>query len=317
MGKGLGSSSAVCLARALRSAPRIVRYLALSAVALVHSAAAIAASSDGQPIGCAVPGVEAFDGAMTQLLEKWSVPGGSLVVALHGRLLLAHGYGIADRATGAPVTPDTRFRLGSLAKPVTAVATMQLVDAGRLRLDQPVLPLLAELGPPPSLIRDERVHKITVRHLLEHSGGFDRDKSGDPVFMPRAAAALWRQHTVGPPTCKVVLRDVLEDHLDFDPGTRHAYSNIGYCILGRVIERAAGVPLEEYIRRNVLDPSGAGAIRMGSTRRRQPGEAAYYDYPGAPPVDAMPGIGSGRVMAPYGAFANEAMDAYGGWVGTT
>jgi N-acyl-D-amino-acid deacylase len=231
-------------------------------------------------------------------------------------VLLVRGYGAADKTLGEPVTPRTRFRLGSLSKPITAVAILKLVEEGRLGLDDEVLPLLGDLAPPVAAIRDSRVHAITVRHLLQHTGGFDRDVSGDPVFMPRAGHALARQRAKPPPTCQIVLRVVLEDQLDFDPGSRFAYSNLGYCILGRIIERVTGMSYVEYVRRYVLEPAGASGLMLGQTLVAAPDEARYYDYSGAPKVMAMPGVAEDMVVRPYGYAAIEQMDSYGAWIGT-
>lgn len=268
-----------------------------------------------EPHGCLAPGLEPFDAEMLRLLTKWEIPGGGLAVARDGRLLLARGYGVANKASGAPVLPTTKFRLGSLSKPIAAVAVLKLVEEGRLRLDEKALPLLGDLGPRPEAIRDPRVRDITVRHLLQHTGGFNRDVSGDPLFMPRAAQALARQGGQPPPTCRVVLRDALESSLDFAPGTRYAYSNLGYCILGRIVERTVGTPYQEFARTRVLAPAGATGLVLGHTLRPAAGETMYYDYPGAPLVEAMPGVARGKVPAPYGGFAVEEMDSYGGWVG--
>ncbi|MEK9969467.1 MAG: serine hydrolase domain-containing protein, partial [Ferrovibrio sp.] len=85
-----------------------------------------------QPTGVALPGLEPFDAEMIGLLDRWKLPGGGLAVAIHGRILLTRGYGLAERETKRPVEPGTRFRLASLAKPVTAVAVLQLIEQGRL-----------------------------------------------------------------------------------------------------------------------------------------------------------------------------------------
>ncbi len=162
------------------------------------------------PVGCATPGLDPFDAAMTQLLHEWNLPGGSLAVSHNGHILLMRGYGFANKETNAPVTPRTRFRLGSLAKPITAVAVLTLIEEGRLGLDDKILPLLGELSPAPAAIRDPRIYNITVRHLLQHSGGFDRKTSGDPVFMPYAGTAMARQNAKPPPTCQVVLSNASE-----------------------------------------------------------------------------------------------------------
>ena len=122
------------------------------------------------------------------------------------------------------------------------MAVLQLVQDGKLSLDDKVVPILGDTGPRPGKVSDPRVQDIRVRHLLQHSGGFDRKRSGDVVFMPGAVEAAKRQGGALPPDCPTVMRDALERTLDFPPGTRIAYSNIGYCMLGRVVERVGANP---------------------------------------------------------------------------
>jgi CubicO group peptidase (beta-lactamase class C family) len=294
----------------------IRRWLAALLSMSLWSGSTLAAGGDAKATaGCLTPGLEPFDAAMTQLLRKWDVPGGSLAVSHEGRILLVRGYGLADKSRRTPVTPRTRFRLGSLSKPITAVAILKLVEEGRLSLDDKVLPLLGDLAPPGGAISDPRVDTITVRQLLQHTAGFDRTLSGDPLFMPRAGAALKRQKAKAPPSCQTILRDVLSGPLDFDPGARHAYSNLGYCILGRIIERVGDTSYMGVAQSRVLEPAGASGLALGHTMTPAPDEATYYDYAGAPKWQSMPGIAKGMVPAPYGAFAVEEMDAYGGWIG--
>jgi Beta-lactamase len=100
-------------------------------------------------VGCTTPGFEPFDAAMMRLIQEWNLPGGSLAVSHNGRILLVRGYGLANKSTGARVTPATKFRLGSMSKPVTAVAILKLAEEGRLGLDDKVLPLLGDMGPAP------------------------------------------------------------------------------------------------------------------------------------------------------------------------
>jgi N-acyl-D-amino-acid deacylase len=243
------------------------------------------------------------------------VSGGSLAVARHGKLVLVRGYGFANRERGIPVEPSSMFRLASLSKTVTAVAVLQLVQEGRLGLDDKVLPILDDLGPRPGRITDARVRDITVRHLLQHSGGWSRTRSGDVVFMPGAADAAKRQRGPLPPDCPTVLRDTLERQLDFTPGDRFAYSNVGYCILGRVIERVTGTAYEAHVRTRVLAPAGVAGMKIGRTLDAAAGEVTYYDFE-AKTVRAVPGLGLKVAPRPYGEFVIETMDAFGGWIGT-
>ncbi|HEY3064850.1 MAG TPA: serine hydrolase domain-containing protein, partial [Methylomirabilota bacterium] len=155
--------------RSCRRALRALIFLAVTGLLMLP-----ARDARAEPTGSALSGLKAYDELMTALLRKWNVPGASLVVARDDKLVLARGYGLADKSRHAPVEPTSVFRLASLSKTVTAVAVLTLVEEGRLRLDDKVLPILGELGPRPGKINDPRVHDVTVRHLLEHSGGFDR-----------------------------------------------------------------------------------------------------------------------------------------------
>jgi N-acyl-D-amino-acid deacylase len=274
------------------------------------------AAARAEPTGRALPGLEPYDEFMTELMRKWDIAGGSLAVARKDKLLLVRGYGYADRDRNVPVEPTSLFRLASLSKTVTAVAVLRLVQDGRVGLDDRVVPLLGELGPRPDRISDARVNDITVRHLLQHAGGFNRAISGDVVFLPGAADAAKRQGGPLPPDCPTVLRDTLERRLDFTPGAQYAYSNVGYCILGRVIERVVGTRYEEFVRAQLLAPAGATGMKVGHTLAAAPGEVTYYDFQGAKVARAMPGLGLASARRPYGAFAIETMDSYGGWIGS-
>jgi N-acyl-D-amino-acid deacylase len=133
--------------------------------------------------------------------------------------------------------------------------------------------------------------------------------------MPGAADAARRQRGPLPPDCPTVMRDTLERKLDFTPGEQFAYSNIGYCILGRVVERVTGTPYEAHVRERVLAPAGAARMKVGRTLEAAEGEVTYYDYRGAKEATAMPGLGLRLAPRTYGTFAMETMDAYGGWIG--
>src|SRR5258708_10477518 len=104
--------------------------------------------------------------------------------------------------------------------------------------------------------------------------------------------------------------------LDFDPGTRSVYSNFGYCILGRVIEKVTGQPYEEYVRKNVLAPMGIERMRIGAAllSGRAPGEVKYYDYPEAGLASSIFPASPGQVPSPYGAYDMRTLDSHGGWI---
>src|SRR5918999_2008611 len=272
--------------------------------------------------GPAVPGMGFYDQKIPNLMRKYAIPGGAVAVLRDGKLIYARGFGYADVENKTPVQPDALFRIASVSKPITGVAIMKLVEEGKLQLDDRVAPFIAHLTPAPAATVDPRWEQITIRHLLNHTGGWDRDKPNggfDPMFRPAIAAAA--VNAPAPASAETVIRYMKGMPLDFNPGEKHVYSNFGYAILGRVIERVSGMPYEEYVRARVLQPAGANRTRLGKTRMGDAlaGEVKYY-WPGmglnAPLVPSV-FPGEGTVPINYGGFYVEAMDAHGGWVAST
>ncbi len=260
------------------------------------------------------PALASFDEQMLGYLKEQGIPGGALAVTRGGRLVHARGYGWADADT--PVQPTDLFRIASVSKPITGIAVLLAVQRrlGGLTLGTHAFPFLGLSGPPPVGQRDARLERVTVAQLLHHTGGWDRDRSGDPMFRHRQIA---REMGVGsPPTAGEVVRWMLGRPLDFDPGSRHVYSNFGYCVLGRVLEKATGQPYETWIRRELLNPMGIRRMRIGGGRKedRLAGEVTYHD-PGGQAVLSVHDVDRGaRKPSPYAVIAPAEMDAHGGWV---
>lgn len=256
-----------------------------------------------------------YDRVITQLMSKWGVPGGSLAVSKDGRLVLAKAYGTADKEKNLPVQPESLFRIASVSKTITAVAVLKLVEEGKLDLEAKAFKILDNLKPVSGKTVDPRIYNITIRQLLQHSGGWDGDKSFDPMFSPAKASV--EVDATQPATSETIIRYMLGQPLDFDPGSQYAYSNFGYCVLGRIIEKVTGRSYYDYVMDKILRPAGATSMRLGKSleNERYDGEVHYYDYEGAPmALSVFPG--SLIVPWPYGGFDIEAMDAHGGWVAT-
>jgi CubicO group peptidase (beta-lactamase class C family) len=277
--------------------------------------AAVTASAEIPSTGTMIPGMASYDQLASTLLTKYQVPGGAFAVARNGRLVFARGYGYANKATGELVQPDSRFRIASLSKPITSAAILLLAQRGKLSLDQRVFDILS-YEPLPGESVDPRLATITIRNLLEHSGGWNRDTTFDPMFLPVAIAAA--TGTPAPATTDSIIRFMMGKPLQFDPGSDYNYSNFGYVLLGRVIETVSGQPYERFVREQVLAPSGAACMAIGHSLQAQslPAEVKYYDYPAAPLVPSIDGTGT-KVARPDGGFNLEAMDAHGGWVAST
>src|SRR6188472_4201178 len=126
-------------------------------------------SQDMPVTGGAVPGMASYDYVMSNLMRKYSIPGGAVAVLRDGKLIYARGFGYADVASGTPVQPDALFRIASMSKPITGVAIMKLVEEGKLQLDDRVAPFIAHLTPAPGATVDPRWDEITIRQLLDHT----------------------------------------------------------------------------------------------------------------------------------------------------
>lgn len=281
--------------------------LATTALSALDAPAVEVASDEG---GIAA----AFDHEMESFLKSMGTPGGSLAVVKGGRLVYARGYGWADREKREPVRADSLFRLASVSKPVTAVAVMRLVEQKKLSLDARAFDLLS-LKPivTPGTKADPRLETITVRQLLQHTGGWDRDQSFDPMFRPGVIAKAAGSPAPADPSS--IIRYMLGQPLDFAPGTKYAYSNFGYCVLGRIIERITGLGYEKFVRDEILAPIGIRHMRLGSSlpSGRAPNEVSYHTRD-AELADSVFPSAAGKVPVQYGGFNLEAMDAHGGWL---
>lgn len=260
------------------------------------------------------PKLANFDQLMGAFMERHQIPGAAVAVTDHGRLVYARGFGYADLAAQEPVQPTSLFRIASISKPITAVAIIQLIEQGKLKLDDKVYEILdfnADIEKAGKDF-DVRQREITIRHLLEHRGGWDRDKSFDAMF---ETVRFAKELNIPAPAGQVdVIRSMLRHKLDFNPGERYAYSNFGYNLLGRVIEKLTGAKYETYVMERVLAPIGIKSMRLGASHLagRHPGEVRYYQ-PGTGKSVFQADIGQ-EVPWQYGGWNIEAMDSHGGWI---
>jgi N-acyl-D-amino-acid deacylase len=258
-----------------------------------------------------VPELKSFDQIIPPLMQRYGIPGGAVAVTYQGRLVYARGYGYADTITKRTVDAGVSlFRIASVSKPITAVAIMKLVEQGKLDLEAKMLPLVPELAPAAGTSYDVRIADISVRQLLSHTSGWDRDRSGDPIFQNQAIAAALG--VPAPASIRQIIKYVLTRPLDFAPGARYVYSNLGFSILGRIIENVAGGTYQGFVQANVLGPAGITRMRLGTTEpvTRPVDEVKYYDFEQVQSV--FPG--QGTVPFPDGGFYLESMDAHGGWI---
>ena len=238
---------------------------------------------------------EAMASVAEDFRRKFAVPGLSIAIAQNGRLAYEQAFGMTGRDSREELTPSHLFRIASVTKPITSVAIFNLIEKGRLRSEDRVFGkdgiLGADYGKRPY---GQGVEQITIDHLLTHtSGGWDNGPD-DPMFsnvgMNQAELISW----------------TLNNHpLKNPPGKVYAYSNFGYCLLGRVIEKITGQSYSDYVQKTILSPCGIVDMRIaGNTlEERASREVTYY------------GQGPGPYQNPYEINVTR-MDSHGGWIAT-
>ena len=222
-----------------RAPVRTLVAATLVVVPVAAPSAAVAATPIAEPESVATE----LASHAPDLLRRYSAAGASVAVVDHGVVVSTSGYGVADRSTGARVTPDTVFEVGSISKTVTAWGVLRLAEQGRINLDAPVSRYVPDWHPPPSRFDPGA---ITVRRLLSHTAGLSvQGYSGYPVGspVPTLEESLAGR---GGPAVRLVDR----------PGTRFHYSGGGYAVLQLLVERVSGRPFADYMRDEVLLPLG-------------------------------------------------------------
>jgi CubicO group peptidase (beta-lactamase class C family) len=248
-------------------------------------------------------------------LKKWSIEGTSVAIAKDGKLIFARGFGFADTASKTEAQPYSQFRIASISKLVTAIGIMKLQEERKLALTDSVFGSHGILNDPYfSQPKDKRVYNITVAELLGHEAGWT-SRYGDQMFMPLVIA---EQMGVKPPVeTKTIVRFALDKRLHYTPGQGKAYSNLGYSILGLVIEKVSGMSYEDFCDKTILEPLGIYDMKIAGNLRTEkaPFEVTYYE-----PTDVRlkPSIyGTGELLPPsYGGNDIRALGAAGAWVAT-
>ena len=221
--------------------------------------------------GRAVPRLKKLDRLVLEFLAEHHLPGASLAIAKDGKLKYARGFGYADLQNKKPVLPRSRFNLASCSKPITGAAILKLVDAGKLKLDDKVFRILSNVKPIPGEKIDPRLREITVRQLLHHASGLERDHGSI-----RASA---RRLQVKPPlSLEQIISVEMSKPLLFDPGTSQKYSNLGFLALRLVVKNVAGKEFESYTKGNIFAPMGIDDASLDRMEGYLDGEV--FRYPG-------------------------------------
>ncbi len=239
--------------------------------AAVLLAIAVAGCTGAKPSPPPKPqNIEELKSALGSILAKYHIPGVGVAIVDKEKVIWAGGVGKADLATGRDVDADTMFRVGSITKSFVSLAALQLSERGKLDLNAKVHDLAPEV---PIDNQWEAKDPVTVTELLEHTAGFD-DFSLPEFYdfdAPPEKPLLWPlQHFPEPQRTR------------WHPGRRTSYSNPGYGVAGYVIEKASGVPIEEYITENITRPLGMAHSDLRLTPEVKAALAQGYDHPPKP-----------------------------------
>lgn len=194
---------------------------------------------------------------------------GTVLVAKDGKPLFRKGYGWANREWKVPNGPESKFRLGSITKQFTATAILQLVEAGKLKLDDPISKYY--LSSPPVW------SKITIHHLLTHT-------SGIPSYT--SIPGFFGKESMTDRTPAEIVKLTQDMPLEFQPGEKFKYDNSGYILLGYVIEKVSGQKYADYLQEHIFGPLGMRDSGYDSSQEIIPHRAAGYNYTGSRWVNA-------------------------------
>lgn len=254
------------------------RYLLQVVVLLLVAGILITAFSPPGGVFAAHPQQAAYgnklDSFFATQMAAYKIPGLSVAIVRAGQVEYLKGYGIANPA-GDPVTPETSFLLASVSKSFTALGVMQLVEAGKISLDDPIkkhLPWFALAG--------EGGESITIAHLVYHTSGFSQRVGEEMNELPNTPDGL-----------ESGVRGLVGQELNFSPGSGWEYSNANYSILGLLIQEVSGLRYEDYIQQNIFAPLGMKNSYTSLANARAGNAASgYYPFFGIPVVydESMP-----------------------------
>ena len=228
--------------------------------------------------------------AAAEFMRAYDVPGLGVAIARQGSLVYDEAFGFADKEAGTMLTAAHRFRIASVSKAITAVAIFTLIEQRGLDLQDRVFGRDAILGDDfGSVAPSSQLDQITIEHLLTHtSGGWPND-GNDPMF-----------HEPQLDHSGLIASTLKHRPLTSHPGAKYAYSNFGYCVLGRVIEKVTRRSYASYVQEAVLSRAGIRDMEIAGNALadRRPQEVCYYGQDGENPYQ----INVRR------------MDAHGGWL---
>ncbi len=275
-----------------------------------------------EPTGPAIPALAGIDDAMKALMIAGDIRGGAIAVVHAGRLVHARGYTYAEPGYRTTMPTDL-FRIASTTKPLTSLLIYQLIEAKQLAMTDKVQGILGLKTPGGAALTFDPVpadkqtdgryfNAITVEHLLRHQGGWYH--GADWTF--HSDAQIASVFGVDLPITKYqIASQAAANNLSFYPGSQTDYSNLGYNLLGMVIEHKLSTTYTEAVRQRLFTPLGITRPRMSKAalEDRAPGEVEYHFVP---PTTVQSVVHKDRRLVPeqYGGENNANFDAFGGWL---
>lgn len=229
---------------------------------------------------------------VAEFKRQYNVPAFSVAISRKGQFVYDQPFGMADRKDSVQTSTSSQFRIASVTKPITSVAIFTLIEKGKLHLEDKVFGTSGVFGMKYGKGTSKQyVTDITVDHLLTHTPGGWSNDANDPMFQHEG----WDHD-------KLISWTLENQALTYPPGQHWAYSNFGYCLLGRVIEQVSGQTYADYVQANVLQPCGISGMQIaGNTlKQRAPNEVVYYGQYGEDPYK----------------MNVTRMDSHGGWIAT-
>jgi CubicO group peptidase (beta-lactamase class C family) len=207
-----------------------------------------------------LPFDERVDSLAAAAMVSGQLPGLQIGVARGGKVILARGYGLADIENGVPATSRTVYRIGSVTKQFTAAAIMQLVDEGRISLDDEITRFLPDFP--------TQGHRVTVHHLLTHTSGI-KSYTSLPAWQKGMSLDMSHDELVG------IFKN---EPFDFAPGEQWRYNNSGYYLLGMIVEKASGQAFDDYLDEHIFRPNGMSGSSYCHERTIIPNRAEGYEH---------------------------------------
>ena len=309
---------------------RHITYLAIIAiavVAIVLSVSSTGCSNEVEPEKesptplnhlmdnslCEYEETRRFDASINRFMRYWGIRGGSFALMRNDSLIYAKGYGYANTQDSIPCEVKNIFRVASVSKLLTAVAVMHLEETGQLSTQDFVFGEDGILNDPMFLdYRDKKIKKITVEHLLRHTSGFS-NPHGDAAFNMELVAQFLGKPL--PLSMDDMVLYATKNRLRAVPGGRFNYSNLGYIVLSKIIEKTSGIPYETYIKDSILAPIGCYDIHLANNYSEgfRENEVTYYEVKEAELVPAYDGSDT-LVMKSLGGNDVRGLYGAGGWV---